>query len=68
MMGATEVLALTCAAVIEEGFPRADLERIQASIRETCREAGAAIVTGDTKVMGTRRDRRHRSQHDRRSA
>jgi hydrogenase expression/formation protein HypE len=52
MMGATEVLALTCAAVIEEGFPRPDLERIQASIRNTCREAGAAIVTGDTKVMG----------------
>jgi hydrogenase expression/formation protein HypE len=52
MMGATEVLALTCAAVLEEGFPRPDLERIQASIRATCREAGAAIVTGDTKVMG----------------
>jgi hydrogenase expression/formation protein HypE len=52
MMGATEVLALTCAAVIEEGFPRAALERIQASIREACREAGATIVTGDTKVMG----------------
>ena len=52
MMGATEVLALTCAAVIEEGFPRADLERIQASIREACRDAGATIVTGDTKVMG----------------
>ena len=52
MMGATEVLALTCAVVIEEGFPRPDLERIQASMRETCREAGAAIVTGDTKVMG----------------
>jgi hydrogenase expression/formation protein HypE len=52
MMGATEVLALTCAAVIEEGFPRADLERIQSSIRHTCREAGASIVTGDTKVMG----------------
>jgi hydrogenase expression/formation protein HypE len=52
MMGATEVLALTCAVVIEEGFPRADLERIQASIRDTCREAGAAVVTGDTKVMG----------------
>ena len=52
MMGATEVLALTCAVVIEEGFRRADLERIQASIREACREAGAAIVTGDTKVMG----------------
>ncbi len=52
MMGATEVLALTCAAVIEEGFARADLERIQSSIRDACREAGAAIVTGDTKVMG----------------
>ena len=52
MMGATEVLALTCAVILEEGFARSDLERIQASIRETCREAGAVIVTGDTKVMG----------------
>jgi hydrogenase expression/formation protein HypE len=52
MMGATEVLALTCAVILEEGFPRADLERIQGSIRATCREAGAVIVTGDTKVMG----------------
>lgn len=52
MMGATDVLALTCAVIIEEGFARADLMRIQQSIRETCAEAGAAIVTGDTKVMG----------------
>jgi hydrogenase expression/formation protein HypE len=52
MMGATEPLALTCSVILEEGFSRADLERIQASIRETCREAGAPIVTGDTKVMG----------------
>jgi hydrogenase expression/formation protein HypE len=52
MMGATRVLALTCAVILEEGFARSDLERIQASIRETCREAGAVIVTGDTKVMG----------------
>ena len=52
MMGATEPLALTCAAVLEEGFSRADLERIQESIRLTCREAGASVVTGDTKVMG----------------
>lgn len=52
MMGATDVLALTCAVVIEEGFARADLVRIQQSIREACAEAGAAIVTGDTKVMG----------------
>ncbi len=52
VMGATQVLALTCAVILEEGFARSDLERIQASIRSTCREAGAVIVTGDTKVMG----------------
>ncbi len=52
MMGATEPVALTCAAVIEEGFPRADLERIRDSMLAASREAGAPIVTGDTKVMG----------------
>jgi hydrogenase expression/formation protein HypE len=52
MMGATEPLALTCAVILEDGFPRADLERVVASMRETAREAGAPIVTGDTKVMG----------------
>ncbi|HET8540862.1 MAG TPA: hydrogenase expression/formation protein HypE [Anaeromyxobacter sp.] len=52
MMGATEPAALTCAAIIEDGFSRADLERIVASMRETAREAGAPVVTGDTKVMG----------------
>lgn len=52
MMGATEVLALTSAVILEEGFRRSDLERIQRSIRETCRESGAVVVTGDTKVMG----------------
>jgi hydrogenase expression/formation protein HypE len=52
MMGATEVLALTCAVILEEGFPRAELERIQRSLVATCREANAPVVTGDTKVMG----------------
>ncbi|HVO30491.1 MAG TPA: hydrogenase expression/formation protein HypE [bacterium] len=52
MMGATEPLALTCAVVIEEGFPRAALERVWSSIREACAESRARIVTGDTKVMG----------------
>jgi hydrogenase expression/formation protein HypE len=52
MMGATEVLGLTCAVIIEEGFRRADLERIHKSMHQTCREAGVTIVTGDTKVMG----------------
>ena len=52
MMGATEVLALTCAVIIEEGFSRAELARIQQSIQRACADAGARIVTGDTKVMG----------------
>jgi hydrogenase expression/formation protein HypE len=52
MMGATEILALTCGAILEEGFPRTDLERVRASMAEACREAGARIMTGDTKVMG----------------
>jgi hydrogenase expression/formation protein HypE len=52
MMGATEPLALTCAVILEEGFPRADLERIRDSLKATAIEAGAPFVTGDTKVMG----------------
>lgn len=51
MMGATEPLALACAVILEDGFPRADLERIWASMRDACTEAGTTIVTGDTKVM-----------------
>src|SRR5690349_6037964 len=52
MMGATEPLGLTCAAIIEEGFPREDLLRIRDSMKAACEEAGATVVTGDTKVMG----------------
>lgn len=52
MMGATEVLGLTCAVILEEGFSRATLERLHASMRDACAEAGTTIVTGDTKVMG----------------
>jgi hydrogenase expression/formation protein HypE len=52
MMGATEPLGLTCALVLEEGFPRESLVRVHASMRDACREAGTTIVTGDTKVMG----------------
>jgi len=52
MMGATEVLGLTCGAILEEGFPRTDLARVQASMAQACREANARVVTGDTKVMG----------------
>jgi len=52
MMGATRILGLTCAVILEEGFPLEDLEKIQRSMVAACREAGGVVVTGDTKVMG----------------
>ncbi|HEX9107933.1 MAG TPA: AIR synthase related protein, partial [Longimicrobiales bacterium] len=52
MMGATEPLGLTCAVILEEGYPRSELEKVHLSMLECAREAGVAIVTGDTKVMG----------------
>jgi hydrogenase expression/formation protein HypE len=52
MMGATEVLGLTSAVILEEGFPRASLDRILESMRDACREASTMILAGDTKVMG----------------
>lgn len=44
-------LGLSGAFILEEGFPLADLQRIVASMAEACREAGAWLVTGDTKVV-----------------
>jgi hydrogenase expression/formation protein HypE len=52
MMGVTNPLGLTCAVVIEEGFPRESLVALHESMRAACVEAGTTIVTGDTKVMG----------------
>jgi hydrogenase expression/formation protein HypE len=52
MMGATKLLGLTCAVILEEGLSREVLERVQESMQATCREVGVPIVTGDTKVMG----------------
>lgn len=44
-------LYLTASFIIEEGFALADLERIVKSMAEATKEAGVAIVTGDTKVV-----------------
>jgi hydrogenase expression/formation protein HypE len=52
MMGATDVLGLTCSVIIEDGFLRHDLDRILGSMRQACHEAGASVLAGDTKVMG----------------
>jgi hydrogenase expression/formation protein HypE len=51
MMGGRP-LALSCGMVIEEGFELETLERIVRSMDEALVEAGASLVTGDTKVMG----------------
>ena len=50
MVGARP-LYLTTGFILEEGLPLADLERIVASMAGTAREAGVAIVAGDTKVV-----------------
>lgn len=42
---------LSCAFIIEEGFPLKDLERVIASIHSQCDKAGVIVVTGDTKVV-----------------
>lgn len=44
-------LYLTASFIIEEGFALADLERIVKSMAQAAKEAGVAIVTGDTKVV-----------------
>ena len=46
-----EPYALACGLVLEEGLAISDLERILASMRQTCIEASVGIVTGDTKVV-----------------
>ncbi len=43
---------ITCAFIIEEGFPVTDLEEIAKSMASTAAEAGVKIVAGDTKVVG----------------
>ena len=43
---------LSCAFVIEEGFPMEELAQIADSMAKTAAEAGVKIVSGDTKVAG----------------
>ncbi len=50
MMGA-EPLYLSVGLIIEEGFSKADLERILTDMRQAADQAGVRIVTGDTKVV-----------------
>jgi hydrogenase expression/formation protein HypE len=50
-VGGAIPLYLSCAAIIEEGFPLELLRRIARSMAEAARQAGVLIVAGDTKVV-----------------
>lgn len=50
-MGA-KPLYISCAFVIEEGFPLDKLDMIASSMADTAAEVGVKIVSGDTKVAG----------------
>jgi len=52
MMGATDIVGLTCGVILEEGFPLAELLEVRDSLRAACAEAGVRLLAGDTKVMG----------------
>ena len=42
---------LSCALILEEGLPVAELRRVVDSIRTQCEALGVPVVTGDTKVV-----------------
>ncbi|QGU33330.1 hydrogenase expression/formation protein HypE [Thermochromatium tepidum] len=50
-MSGARPLYLAASFILEEGLPLADLARIVASLAQAAREAGVAVVTGDTKVV-----------------
>jgi len=50
-MNGAKPLYLSLSAIIEEGFPIGELERIMQSIRKAVEEAEVNIITGDTKVV-----------------
>ena len=50
-MSGAQPIYLAASFILEEGFPLADLKRIVDSMAAAAREAGVAIVTGDTKVV-----------------
>jgi hydrogenase expression/formation protein HypE len=51
LMCGARPLWLSASFILEEGFPIATLQRVVASMAAAAAAAGAAIVTGDTKVV-----------------
>jgi hydrogenase expression/formation protein HypE len=50
-VGGARPLYIAAAFILEEGLEMDELRRVVASMGAACREAGVAIVTGDTKVV-----------------
>src|SRR4029079_1094066 len=50
-VGGARPLFLTAAFILEEGLALDALQRVFASMRRACDEAGVALVAGDTKVV-----------------
>jgi hydrogenase expression/formation protein HypE len=50
-MSGAQPIYLAASFILEEGFPLSDLKRIVESMAAAAREAGVAVVTGDTKVV-----------------
>jgi hydrogenase expression/formation protein HypE len=50
-MGGARPLYLSAAFILEEGLAMETLRRVVASLERAAREAGVAVVTGDTKVV-----------------
>ncbi|WP_437556356.1 hydrogenase expression/formation protein HypE [Acidithiobacillus sulfuriphilus] len=50
-MAGAKPLYLTAGFILEEGFPLSDLRRIVDSMAAAAREAGVAVIAGDTKVV-----------------
>ena len=51
VMSGAQPLYLSASFILEEGFALADLKRIVDSMASAARQAGVAVVTGDTKVV-----------------
>ncbi|HBO16785.1 MAG: hypothetical protein US15_C0045G0002 [Candidatus Moranbacteria bacterium GW2011_GWF1_36_4] len=49
VMGANPI-GISLSIVVEEGFPKSDLQKIVQSIAEVSKKSGVPVVTGDTKV------------------
>lgn len=50
-MSGARPLYLSLSFIIEEGFSQSELVKIVKSVKDTAKEAGVSIVTGDTKVV-----------------